>query len=126
MPPKVRVLSVPHSGTRFLMGVLKRARVPYVFEHFRFATEGYASDLPTILAYRDRAEVEASWRRRGKWESERHFESLWGELTDYMNNNDYTLFRVADEAHREGDLRAVSELVGVELSADFSRKVGAS
>lgn len=108
------------------MDILKKGRVPHEYEHFRFNPDGYESELPTIIAYRDRAEVEASWRRRGKYESEQHFDALWKELTDYMEGHDYTLFRVADTANRERDLQAVSELVGAELTADFSVKVGAS
>lgn len=108
------------------MESLKRGRVPYEYEHFRFNPEGYESELPTIIAYRDRADVEASWIRRGKYEGERHFDALWRELTDYMDGHEYTLFRVADTENRENDLQAVSALVGVELTADFSVKVGAS
>ena len=135
----MRLLSVPHSGTRFAMDVLNKAGLQeawhknmqagdFIFAHFNNkhnrVVYGY-NTMPTIVPLREYEEVVKSWERRGK--NIKQLESLWQEMTDYVEKyaaNIYFL-RIDNPSHRENDLAMISELLGTDLKeVDFNKKIG--
>ena len=149
---KVRVLSVPHTGTRFTMEALRGAGFNVRFEptttvflgtqitknsvpdeecdwfeaaHFDGNTRNrlFAERCPAVIPLRQKDEVRASWKRRNKKMEE--FEASWRQMEEFVSANPNVHFlRIDDPENRDGDLNAISELVGRPLHADFSIKVG--
>ena len=136
----MRLLSVPHCGTRFAMDVLQRGGLQeawyknhrpgnYLFAHFnnKPSTIVYGfSGMPTVIPLRDYEEVVKSWERRGKKLD--YLESLWQEMTDFLEQRpqeNVYLLRIDNEAEREHDLKLIGELLEADLSGvDFGIKIG--
>lgn len=120
----IRLLSVPHSGTRFLMDVFDRAGVEYDQRHFSGFNNPPVDELegPVIIPLRKRDEVLASWRRRGKGYAD--FAASWAAMTTFADDNHVTFIHVDNPNTREHELGKISEIVGKPLVADFSQKVG--
>lgn len=137
----VRLLSVPHCGTRFAMDVLQRGALiegwykqlqegDYVFAHFNNKHHPviYGFDgMPTVIPLREYDEVVKSWERRNK--DIKYLESLWAEMTAFVENYNFPelyYLRIDDPEHREHDLDLISKLLDKDLSqVDFSVKIGA-
>jgi len=127
----IKLLSVPHSGTRFTRDALVRAglkpSVDFLQQHFT----GYNNhwiinekmDCVTIIPQREKSEVIASWERRGR--KDPNFDSCWAEMEKFIaDNDDVYILHVDDPERRESELQAISERIGIPLEADFSVKVG--
>ena len=134
----LRLLTVPHSGTRFMMGVLEGAGLrracaamptdgDFIQVHFAYEPETEIIDNwtgPVIITLRDKELVADSWRRRGKPIS--RFEAAWDKMGEFLDRvKDNVMFIEVDNPDtREAQLQAISDHIGVPLSADFSVKIG--
>ena len=123
---KLKILSVQHTGTRFLFDVLDRAGVDYVHAHFgwgeRFEEVAAQDQWPTVIPVRKMENMIEGYNWRKKPIAD--LEVLWEEMLDFMKTHETLLFRIDDPEHREGDLQALSDLVGVPLTADWDNKIG--
>ena len=134
----VRLLSVPHTGTRFTMAILRFAGMQegwykepqqgdYIQAHF-FGDERpnpiiYELDHPVIIPLRDINAVRVTWERKGK--SLDNLAAAWREMQIYLADHPQTyLLRIDQPQHRESDLQKISELLGRNLYADWNNKVG--
>jgi len=134
----IRVISVPHTGTRFIEKCLLGAGLvktddywgmgDFVQIHFDGKMNAPIIHAPkkpgaAIMPLRDKEEVKASWTRRG--ESLSRLELCWAEMESWLEDHDDVLVvHVDNPACRENELAAISERLGVPLSADFNEKVG--
>ena len=124
----VRVISVPHSGTRSTMKILKDAGFKPAQVHFTgkyITSQIYDRHEPAIIPIRDKEEVRKSWARRGKQGSEYDLDQYWDEMEQYIDEHENVYpFHIDDPGQRDDDLQAISDLLGVPLTADYSVKVG--
>ena len=125
---KVRVISVPHTGTRSTMKILRDAGLKPTQIHFTgkyITSQIYDRHEPAIIPIRDKGKVGESWAKRGKSGSEFNLDDYWEEMEQYIDEHDNVyLLHIDDPERRDDDLKAISQLVGMPLSADFSVKVG--
>ena len=136
----LRVLSVPHSGTRFLHTVLQSAGYreqwyktakpgDFVFAHF-YGERDYnpviyeLHQYPTLIPLRRFSEVAASWERRGKRLA--HLRESWDEMQDFIQAHpDVYLLHVDDPTKRDREIQAIADLLGQDLAGvDFGEKIG--
>lgn len=132
----IKLLSVPHTGTRFTSDALEAAglvrvrsvekRGDFVQVHFdgtRNHPMIYSMPGPVIVSLRDRDEVVASWKRRGK--DLREFERMWSEMLAFMETaDDVHTLHVDNPDIRDKELAMIGQRFGIPLAADFSVKVG--
>lgn len=134
----IRLVSVPHTGTRFVAKCLQDAGLEKTdtywgggdFIQIHFDGRGNAPIIHdpkktglVIIPLREKDEVRESWKRRG--EPLGKLEKCWEEMELWLSDHeDAYVIHVDDPARRESDLAAISERLGVPLSADFSVKVG--
>lgn len=133
----VRLLSVPHTGTRFMVQVLENAGYRKThslwgggdFIQVHFDGKGtnpliYENKELVIIPLRDRQEVEDSWRRRNR--SIRELESMWAEMESFIQSYDEHIYiiHIDDPNRRNDELYALTERLGTPLIADFKVKVG--
>ena len=130
----IRILSVPHTGTRFLVDVLQRAgltKTHALWGNGDFIQAHFGSDHPMVthrngtvlIPLRRREEVAASWYRRGS--SIPELERRWTQMCEFISGyNDAFLLHIDDPLRRDNELEAISERIGTPLTADFSVKVG--
>ena len=86
-------------------------------------TAGYSMPGPVIVSLRDRDEVVASWKRRGK--DLREFERMWSEMLAFMETaDDVHTLHVDNPDIRDKELAMIGQRFGIPLAADFSVKVG--
>ena len=137
-----RVLSVPHSGTRFVFDFLKKAGFEqslythledgnYMFTHFRKRPHrhrvvyGYTGMI-TIVPIRQYKEVSKSWKRRNK--NPKDLKDCWRKMKEFLNNPDEPntlILRIDDPENRQNDLQKIEEVLKVDLSfVNFDLKVG--
>lgn len=123
---EIRLLSVPHSGTRSTMRILEDAGIKPIQVHFSGSRDIriYGRQEPAIIPIRDKEEVRRSWVKRGKTGAGFNLDESWREMEQYIDENDVYPFRIDDPDQRDKDLQAISELLGVPLTADYSVKVG--
>jgi hypothetical protein len=132
----VRLLSVPHTGTRFTIKLLKDHGIKYRHGHFwgRGPDSTMAADkiiydythIPAIIPLRKKSAVYESWLRRQTSQYPLGFEACWDEMMAYIKN-EYTncwVLRVDDPKWRDDDLASISTMLGKKLSADFENKIG--
>ena len=90
---KARLLSVPHTGTRFVHDVLERSGLVYQQDwqqvHFSGGSTHriiYEETCPAIIPLRDKGEVIKSWASRNRRDPD--FDKTWGEMEQslYFNN----------------------------------------
>jgi hypothetical protein len=83
----------------------------------------YELQGPVIITLRDKQEVIASWKRRGRYLGE--LDPLWREMEAFIElEDDVYLLHVDDPERREDELHAISERLGIPLQVDFTIKVG--
>lgn len=128
-PSDLRLLSVPHTGTRFTRELLLTAgyepSVNLFQQHFTGENNHwiiYELECPAIISTRKKDEVIKSWERRNRKDPE--FNGCWAEMERFIADNDCYLLRVDDPDHRDSDLKAIEELIGKPLFADFDQKIG--
>lgn len=134
----LRLLTVPHSGTRFMMRVLEDAGLrraafarptdgDFIQVHFAYAPEAPIIDEwsgPVIITLRDKDLIMDSWRRRGK--PMPRFEAAWKAQDEFLckSLDDVMFIDISNPGSREAQLQAISDRIGVPLEADFSDKIG--
>ena len=131
----IRVLSVPHTGTRSTMKILEDAGLTRLLTinklgdfaqiHFDGSYKHpmiYEFPGPVIISVRQKEKVEATWKRKGK--DLRDMERMWQEMLDFMQRDDVYLLHVDNPNTRDDELQAISERIGVPLEADWDVKVG--
>jgi hypothetical protein len=99
----------------------------FIQVHFNYQPESVIIDSwtgPVIIARRERALVEDSWRRRGK--PMLNFEGAWAKMEEFLSRelDDVMFIDIDNPETREAQLQAISDWIGVPLTADFSVKVG--
>ena len=129
---KVRLLSVPHTGTRFVIHMLKRNNVAYRHTHFwgRGRAEPadeliYDHDTPAIIPLRDKDKVRESWARRHTKNYPLGLDACWEEMENYRAANPdicYVL-RIDDPKHRLADLARIEAVTGTYMTVDFDNKI---
>jgi hypothetical protein len=121
---RVRVLSVPHTGTRFITEVLRNAGLDVVQVHFNgmYAPVIWENKVPPIVPIRDKQATIDSWTRRDRHDPP--FDKTWQEMEEFVEDFEPLEIHIDNPARREDDLKAISEQFGVPLEADFSVKVG--
>lgn len=132
----IRILSVPHTGTRFVVEMLQNAgyRKTHSFwgdgDFIQVHFDGkynqpivYRENGIVIIPLREKDEVIESWKRRQRNLGE--LEQYWQEMCDYIqDHDDVHLLHVDDPNRRDDELQAIVERIGSPLIADFSVKVG--
>lgn len=150
----IRVLSVPHTGTRFTHNILRRAgfkqeqyanlkSLPvnedkFIHHHFwgnpqkynfeeKFRVYGNIFEynhLPTIIPLRNYNAVEESYVYREKDLND--LRDGWNEMNRFLEkpHPEVIFFRLDDPIHRDGDLLKISQLIGRDLHVNWSEKVG--
>ena len=136
----IRIISVMHTGTRFVVKCLQNAG--YIQTHaywgngdfiqVHFDGKGNAPLIhdpdktgTVIIPLRDKEAVKRSWQVRESKLS--HLEECWSEMEEWIKehgHNDVFLLHVDDPERREIELAAISERLGSYLIADFNEKVG--
>lgn len=136
----IRLLSVMHTGTRFLVKCLENAG--YIktdsywgsgdFIQVHFDGKGNAPLIhdpektgTVLIPLRDKDAVRNSWAERGSHLPT--FEKCWDEMEGWIKEHghgDVFLLHVDDPERREIELAAIGERLGSYLIADFSEKVG--
>ena len=121
----IRLLSVPHTGTRSTRKILEDADFCVDQVHFSCANNPliYERDSLAVIPIRDREEVLKSWQRRKKDTAALY--DAWEEMERYIDeHDDVYVLHIDDPGRRDADLRAISQRVDYELTADFDLKVG--
>lgn len=133
----IRLLSVPHTGTRFMVQVLENAGYhkthamwgngDFVQVHFDGKRSNpliYDKTGPIIIPLREKSEVEQSWNRRNRRLQE--LEEMWSEMVDFIQGHPETIYiiHIDDPNRRVQELQVLSEKLDSFLIADFSVKVG--
>jgi len=136
----IRIISVMHTGTRFLIKCLKNSG--YVQTHsywgsgdfiqVHFDGRGNAPLIHdpektgmVIIPLRDKEAVRKSWAERGSHLPT--FEKCWDEMCEWIQEHgrgDVCLLHVDDPERRDDELQAIGERLGTYLIADFGEKVG--
>lgn len=120
----IRLLSVARTGTRFTKKVLDDAGVKYFHTHFwgKYNIPDY--DGVVVIPTRDKETARPSWVMYCG-SVPKTFDEVWAEMEHYAaNNSDVYMLHVDDPEIRDAELKAISDAVGVELTADFSKKIG--
>ena len=136
----IRIISVMHTGTRFVVKVLQNAGYAQThaywangdFIQVHFDGKGNAPMIhdpaytgTVIIPLRKKDAVIASWVKR---ESKlRELEECWDEMERWLDEHgreDVFLLHVDDPERRETELAAIGERLGQHLIADFNEKVG--
>ena len=125
---KVRLLSVPHTGTRFTIKMLKDNGIEYQHGHFWGTYKApiiYEQTEPAIIPLRDIDEVRASWSRRHTSQYHMGLDACWKEMVDFIDANPSLcyLLHIDNPAKRDNDLMRIAGLVGKNVTTDFSIKV---
>ena len=134
----IRLISVMHTGTRFVQECLINAGFQKTDSYYgngdfvqcHFDGRGNAPiiyDKPgmVIIPLREKEEVRKSWERRGT--NPYKFEACWDEMCEWIQEHgrgDVFLLHVDDPDRRDDELQAIGERLDTYLIADFSEKVG--
>jgi len=84
----------------------------------------YRENGMVIIPLRERAEVEASWRRRGKGFSD--LDAMWAEMEHFIGWYPEHIYfvHIDDPDRRDRELQELGTKLDTFLPADFSVKVG--
>jgi hypothetical protein len=134
----IRLLSVMHTGTRFVAECLKNSGYVQTDSYYgqgdfvqcHFDGRGNAPIIynkpgMVIIPLRDFGAVKKSWESRGSNLAE--LDRCWEEMCEWIQERgrgDVFLLHVDDPDCRDEELREMGERLDTYLIADFSEKVG--
>lgn len=133
----IRLLSVPHTGTRFMVELLQAAGLTRTHEfwgngdfiqvHFDGKQNHpliYRENGLVIIPLRRRDRVEESWRRRERNPNE--LASMWTEMEDFSKSYPGHIFyvHIDDETRRDREIQELSEQLNLYLIPDWENRVG--
>lgn len=129
---RVRLLSIPHSGTRTMEQILRNNRISYVQAHFTGEYDnGVIWDLPqlAIVVMRSTDKVVGSWHFRGKT-GRKNDEKLYAarqELAAFLNSKqNICLIHMDRPELRDREIETVSVQLKLPVIADWSIRIGAN
>lgn len=127
---RFRLLSVPHSGTRFVRTNLVRAGFDPVNDFLQQHFTGhinhwiiYGQQSPAIIPIRPYKEVEKSWQRRGRYDPP--LDQVWSEMDRFIAEAEapVLLLHIEDPELRDQELQAIADLLDIEADWDWNEKV---
>lgn len=134
----IRLISVMHTGTRFVAECLKNSGYVQTDSYYgegdfvqcHFDGRGNAPiiyDKPgmVIIPLREKEAVRKSWAERDS--DLPTFEKCWDEMCEWIQTygrGDVYLLHVDDPGRRDDELQAIGERLGSYLIADFGEKIG--
>ena len=121
----IRLLSVARTGTRFTKKILDDHNLKYFHTHFwgKYNIPDY--DGVIVIPRRDKEACRPRWNQYHSRYAY-GFDDVWLEMEDYIERNRDNVYQlhVDDPNERLLELQQLSYAVGVDLHADFSKKVG--